>query len=401
MVAQVRVYKAGLGAVAMDQMRIQIKNCVEKDPMWNITWGADISIGKDGFYFIVKGDNAYQDVVVFREGDIVGVVAVRGPADPAALASDWDKNWGQFLRDACLNPNSAMSDAERQPLYKKYKGFVDTQPFSLTADERTTIDNQVFNDLRSSVTASASPDAAGVLPNVSEDTARMLSLGPRAQQGPELEIYNAPTITTSVALDAQPNKPVYPKPIGEAPVNGRVSGPAEDEKGPGCGWELTGQQIPPFDKEGAAQIWADSQAAETERLSKKYYSWVMKTWKYSAAYDKYVNAVTEWNAWVVQSEMLIADAEWANYDKKMIAFTAAQEQYQKDLVNWQNCIASIPATPITPIPIPSDSTVPVPDNTVPVSPADVCPPRPSTPPPAPDQPSMPRPVTSSTTMQGQ
>ena len=355
---QARAYPAGLGPVAMKQVRSQVQSCTG-EAGWSVTGMTDLPVGAEGFGFTVAGDSATVNVSMFRSGDLVGVVVVRGGVDASALATQWQMSWPKVIGTFCADRGSTIEDADRQPLSGAYTGLKKYKPLRLAEDRKATIQAEV----RAEVQQVAPADAA-LLPSLagpSTPAVAALPDRPSATAGAELQVGSVSGLAGVPGVPDAPSAPVYPVFPAEPDGIGQMSGPIADTVGPGCGWLLTGQGVPPVDEVAAPAVWVASQARETERLADEYTVWVRATWAYASRYRAYVEQVAVWNAWVVTAQETVDAAAWRAYDGQVAALPGRTARFEADLARWEECVSFAPDPSPTVDPAASPSPTPVAD----------------------------------------
>lgn len=353
-VAQIRIYPAGLGAVAYKQLKYQALSCYGDDN-WSIRYTGDVPIGVEGFGFEAKAERSKQDNIIFRYGDIIGIVSARGYNGIDSLASDWALRWNNLLGSACKDFKSTENDASRQPLYKKYDGYLEERKYELPLGIKTEVEQQVAASVKSGKILGAADNvdaATGEATNIIN-----VPVAPRIEAGEELILEDVPLTNIRVNdMPKQPKVPVFPEPVEEAPNAVSIKGPSADIVGPGCGWALTGQSQPPFDSVKAAEEWGKLQQGAVEELSRQYADWVLATWEYASKYDAYVKQVEAWNSWVKEATYAIAKAEWADYDKRTESYQQDKIQYESAMEDWNVCKESTIYSPESPTGTSENST---------------------------------------------
>jgi hypothetical protein len=363
-VAQVKIYHPGMGGVVFDDLKKQASSCGSKNK-WSVNGITSVnSIGQESFTYSYTGDGSRNTATVFREGDILGVVYGTNNIDTVSLARQWNLRWQKDIKKFCLNPKSTIDDAKRQPLYSKYIGFQDEARVSLTAADKSFLSQTVTEKVNQKY--GINTDSSNTL--FYDDAAAMgeiekprLPNAPKLTAGEELEVLNPYQTFLPVSLPTTPKKPLYPQQPSLEPKSEVFYGPAEDVKGPGCGWRLIGQEKPIFDKATYDEQWDAARKKAQDRLEKKYVDWSISTWQYAIDYDEYVYNVRVWNKWVEESNQIIATAEWQKYDEDTQNYPTILEEYETNLDIWRACARDVPLPPPTPIiPEPEESANPDP-----------------------------------------
>lgn len=398
---QVRIYPAGVGAVAVANMREQLFGCANTEDGWALTSTLPASVGVEGFTATFSAERDSMSITVFRFGDVVGVVSSRNGPSSTELSIEWSASWPLVLRDACLNLQSTMQDARRQPILQgRYSPLTESRKIKL-AETR-------IAEIRVEQEPLGRSEAVKRIEEVEAKDVD-LSVGiisaPREAKGSDVSLVSVPSsfYGLSVALPDPPQELMpAPPPFPRKPSSSvSVFGPVADEDGPGCGWRLLGQPMPPFDAEAAAGEWGERIEVAEASLSDNYASWMKRAWRYATDYAIYVAEAERWNAWAREAQAVVALADWKRYDDLLETYEEAAAKYLVDLEDVLACEREREdAARNTPAPTPSvtpseNDTSPAPTlepNPEPSpSPLPSCDPRP-TQPTAPTQPPFPRPV---------
>lgn len=344
---QVLAYPAGLGAKITDQLRTRTKACAH-------TSIADDDLGWGAESFIIRdnggrdGSGASGRTVVFRIGDVVGVVAVRsGNAGSLApqWAADWYATWGSVLtQEICPQQTSTTADADRSPLSSTYQGgWLKRDTIQLDDARRAAADTAGQILIRSKV--GAGKDIT--LPEQALNYAAPLA-----------EIPDYPSTLTVSLPGAKPTKPAAPK-FPAAPTTLTTAAfRVADPQGPGCGWAFTGQPMPEFkdaqstrEAEGARiKAAADLAAARTQ--------WWADRLAYATDYAAYAKQADTWNSWANQARQAIAATWWASYDTSVRAYSDAQIAYIAAMAQWKQNGCETPTAPTSPTPAPTVTAQP-------------------------------------------
>lgn len=358
---QVRVYPAGIGGLAMSQMR-EAARCVG-GYLQPIT-----TIGVEAFGFY-KGTNS---LVVFRYGDVLGVTAwTRNAQLNLSTVGAWATQWPAVLTGVCRSFEGPASEALRNPIRPDYKGYTLSQALQL--DEAT----------RASYSMSAESNVRAAWSGRIQPTKGAPAL-PLSKPQPALQVDPAPVIPAGlvISLPTQPTMPVAPVAPKAMPVIETAQTLIEDPVGPGCGWDFTGQKAPAFDQTASTATDQRVLAESLERLKVNYAEWITSAWRYAWEYSLYEEQVATWQTWVANANAKINEAAWIAYDAALLVYQQNLTNYQTAKSVWDSCnagqstpLATCGPEPVAPMaptepsePRPGSTPTPTPTPTVTSSP---------------------------------
>jgi hypothetical protein len=344
--AEVSIYSAGLGALALDKIRHQALSC---QGIWQT---GDVGVGAQSFSVNDNG-GVYSSgpsgrTVWVRVGDIVTMVALRGYGIYSAdnIAKSWVSSWQDTINtSACSNKDSTLSDAVRSPLSGNFKGWLLSQRVSLDGQELAFANTRGVGLVVNAATSMNSTNIAMPKEKIIDPTVQTLTTYP-----PNL-LISYPSGRPTLSL----SQPVFPlKPEGII-----VSTHQPDLIGPGCGWALTGQEAPSFAYQEELKKAQALIAQNHVDLSNQWSNWMLERWRYGWLNDQYLSQLTAWNTWVASANSAIASAWWSDYDAKMISYSNALADYDIAYATWSATACSVPMSP-TPTPVDSISPTPTP-----------------------------------------
>lgn len=378
---QTHVYPAGLAAKAFTEIERQVDECNSS------VWSYRTSVGEYPALVIEDSSDPFGggpggSTVLYRAGDIVGVVAGRNVGSVTGSASQWANKWAPLVEDSsCRTLWVDEADALRNPLDPQYEGWLRTEQVSLDSSEKSASLAGALLQVRvrsqgkdQGLVAAASgelPDSMGEFPTP-EDWL------------PEYPSYLSVSLPERPTIPEPPSFPASPN--GSEPVTGKVP----DPRGPGCGWGFTGLSAPPFnDAAEAARVRAETDAVK-QRLSKAKVGFDWQRWEFAlskAAYERRVNRV---NQWAKDARVEIATVWWTDYDKKFAKWKRQHARWEAEYAQWEFDAAACeaansiptptptpdpwqPVEPEPPAPDPVPTPTPAPDETVPAEPFTVTP----------------------------
>lgn len=375
---QVRIYPAGTGAVAFDELRERLGNCYYGDE-WSLSYWTPLSLGQESLYASFSSEEGTQELVVFRFGDILGVIADRNYGMTQTMASQWALRWAPIIQGLCRDTGSTLDDASRQPLLQAiYRPYSDKRPIRLSEDDKFVIQQEEDALARQRALDAIAPDGQETPSAVYDlpETYTSPASQPMRQPGNEVELKQAPASSYGLTVvipdePSEPALPVFPEIVREVR---NVEGPLPDKFGPGCGWELLGQVRPVFDEEASRSAWEKATASVKEELATDYRRWIRETWDYAISYKKYLRDAQVWNAWATLAALRVAEVDWRHYDSLLEQYEAEVTDYQDKLSVVLECEAeleeairdreeqeTLPPQPGQPSPAPSPSLPPLPE----------------------------------------
>lgn len=368
-VVTVSAYSAGSGAVAFSQWASLLSRCAGASrtlaAIGPRTVGRTAVSAGDAEAFVgwigARGDRPAASALFWRRGDVVAVVAAASSAPDglSAAAADLDRVLVPALEGRCRDLASNLADAARSPW----------------------IEGVDFTGLTVPVTVSVTPTPLPTPPTPGVETWSPRPLPSVSYPARPLDPVWPTELPSAVASPVPPASPIAPAPVTAVPSR------APDLTGPGCGWDFTGQVVPPFDAE-AEQARAEAlvQQAHDELVGAQalYASDLLSYWTQIAPYEEQVKAFTayasavagvarQWDTISMQrSDYALALAAYEAALRALADFTAQQTAAR---AAYDDALLACAAATATPTPTPTDVGVPAPTATpTPTEAAPGCPP---------------------------
>lgn len=289
-------YTAGLGAQAL---QLQLANTGVCASDASVRVSVVSSPAQDARLATTTRGGITTSTAMSRRGDVITYITGPSGAPLAELSRTLDSVVASKLSGVCLNQESSADDAARSPFATAgYRPFTEDVKVSIPKPGLPT----------ASPTTKAIPVPAPVLV---PETARPLPQ-------PDYPVY--PQMPAAVALPAAPEAPA------EAATEATVAVPAEDRKGPGCGWAFTGMTGPVFDAEAAKTARQTLSADANTRLIDGVKEWQAKTSEYWAAYAAYEKDSAAYNDY--RAKVATVNAAWAAIGKTWDTYRANDVEYR-------------------------------------------------------------------------
>jgi len=337
-IAQVTVYPAGLGAIAIANIEKQVKSCHGNAWINNSPSLGFESLSVDDSHGNLFSSGPSARTIWTRQGDIVAFVSIRGNHryNVDQIISDWFKKWDSILSiQDCINLKSTIGDSVRSPLSKNYQGLLESKQLVLTPEESALADAQGQKLIATEANSKGISnytilDTPVTLPKVIKIINYPISLNPILPS-------NRPVLTPA---------PIYPtKPIGIT-----ISGLIPDSTGPGCGWALTGETPPIATNQSLPGSITNLLADGKSKLINEQAQRWLDQWNYKQVIQPYSLEIESWNSWANQANAVITQALWADYDNKIIIYNQAISNY---IILHQNWLNACPNTNPSSFPTPS------------------------------------------------
>ena len=170
-VQQALLYPAGVGAVAFRDIQSILSDCYYGEG-WSLSYVTPLALGTESVSAIFSTGSDSQEIVVFRFGDVLGIVMARNYAATQDMAAQWAALWPGLLKETCLDLDSNIEDASRQPIlanfYKPYKQarviqLSDTQRAQIETGEAGPARERAIESFEESQ-SNTPPDATSSLP---------------------------------------------------------------------------------------------------------------------------------------------------------------------------------------------------------------------------------------------
>lgn len=366
-------YTAGLGAEAMQKQAGNAYTCAGPETglsLWHVN-----GPGSDAKQATTTRGGVRASVLSFRRGDVITYIT-GSPSDPLQnLAAAFNDGLPRRLSPVCVNQDSTTADATRSPWsgagYKQY-----------TEEARVAI-----ADVPLPSTEPAAPAASPTGPAISPAPA------PSPTATLERVTLPAPDLVdrtvTPMARPSHPVAPAMPAPVAEptapeapaakATLEKSVQVPANDTRGPGCGWAFTGMKALAFDDAATTQARTALLAETKAKLEADAKAWQASVLTYWTDYASYKKAAEAYNTYVarvdeVNKAWAVIGNAWDSYNKAVqdrdrkaadrAEFLSRQDAARKDYdAKTARCTAP------TPMPTPSPTTSPEPSPTPTASPS--------------------------------
>lgn len=330
MLIKLDAYSAGEGGKATEELIAKAEKCENID-LYNRNLGyAAESFGID--------DNGAREVsggegrtVVFRVGDVVGSVSIRG-ADKALveqIAAQWYSRWPEILTvDICPQQLSTSTDALRASF----------NPSSNSSEwlHRETVSLDDSRALAASISGRILLISSIPLLNGTPEQSKAIVPEEPLNTSPLLELVKYPD-SLNVTLPAdKPNKPgvpAFPKPpevLTTEPIK------IYDEVGPGCGWAFTGQVNPEKNEtqEQENKI-LDARIAAADKLMEAKTLWWFQRYEYGQEYKTYSAFAEKYNTWIKEANKVISKAWWDAYTASLIGYQDRVVAYIEEYASWK------------------------------------------------------------------
>lgn len=348
---QVAVYPAGLGALAIANIKNQVKSCHGNAWINNSPNLGFESLSVDDSHGNLFSSGPSARTIWTRQGDIVAFVSIRGNHryNVDQIISDWFKKWDSILSiQNCINLQSTVGDSIRSPLSGNYQGLLENKQLVLTPEE------------------SASADAQGQKLIATEANSKGISdytiLDTPVTLPKVIKLINYPISLNPIL---PPNRPILaPDPIYPTkPIGITISGLIPDSTGPGCGWALTGETPPIATNQSLPGSITNLLAEGKSKLINEQAQRSLDKWNYKQAIQPYSLEIESWNSWANQANAIITQALWADYDDKVILYNQVLNNYNIIHQNWITaCPTPIPSSIASPVT--STTATPIPTPTI-------------------------------------
>ena len=340
-VAEILAYPAGLGAQATADLLAAAQKC----PKISVTT-KDMGFATQSFTIENTANPPTAREVVFRAGDVVGIVAVKGGDlnTTPAWSKSWYATWAPVLTTVvCPDQASSLADASRSPSSPEYVGGWQHREV-ITLDEA----RQIAADTAGRILVHGGADSSTGVTKVPD--------APLTDAGVPATLPTGYPSDVDVTLPAdRPARPAVPQfPLMPTSIASAVS-VVPDLVGPGCGWKFTGEKEPAFDNTAAATAAQQSRQAAVKTLVKARAHWWMARYQYAVAYNQYAADVKKWNDWESAASAAIATAWWASYDKAELAYQEQAVAWTVQYAQWQaanaasGCTTDCPTPPAKPV----------------------------------------------------
>jgi hypothetical protein len=360
-------YTAGIGAEAMQKQAINAYVCAGPETGLSL-WGVN-GPGSDTKQATTARGGVLASVLSFRRGDVITYVT-GSPADPLQnLAAAFDEGLTRRLSAVCVNQDSTAAGATRSPWsgagYKPYteEAKVAIADVPLPATEPT---------------ATPTPEPTGPAPSPAPVPSPTATLERVSLPAPGLIDRTAdpmarPAYPVAPAMPAPVAEPTAPTaPAAKATLEKSVQVPANDARGPGCGWAFTGMKPLAFDDAAATKTRTALLAETKAKLEADAKTWQASVLTYWTDYATYKKAATDYNAYAakvdeVNKAWAVIGNSWDTYnravqdrDRKVTQradFIARQDAARKDYdTKTAQCAAvPVPSPSASPTPSPSPS----------------------------------------------
>jgi hypothetical protein len=310
-----RAYGAGGGAAAFAALEDSITGCS------GASQSARSGLGVEA----MAARNAVTAALVWREGDVLGVVTYQAAGNPGdlaavtALAGEFDGRLTAALSGVCVAVDSTLADAGRSPYINRAAFTGRTVPYTVTLD-------QSFADAATARQAATTAQSGVVAPAV-------------AVPAPVITLPTIGTLPTrptgeGVTPDALPtkvDKPTAPTAPVAAATTKDIPRVVADPDGPGCGWAFTGQVAPAFDATAADTALKAAEKSTQSQLQTAWVTWLQQRDAYYVAYAAFQQQADAYIAYAQQ----VSDARvaWAKID-------AARKTYDQQMKTYNDAVAA-------------------------------------------------------------
>lgn len=320
----VQAYGAGQAALSLQAYQNGIAECSRTGQSTRFLWASTLGTPDGGFAYQVTSDSASTRYIsTWTQGDVMLSVASPNVEDVRELTAVYKQAVQDTLVEtACRDTRpTKVSDAERSPYY-------------------STADYAGWNRKREVGLPKKDPGVA--LGRLGEQ--KVTYPGARFGKMPHgLDVGESPVVKSLTSSEPVPEAPIpsgvpasLPKAVSDPgrtaparptlpPLTGTIEERVKDPKGPGCGWEWSGQIAPEWDDAEQAKESAKAEKKIQSRLLKDMKRYLSERNEWIAAWSEYVTKVRQWNEYVDEREEVLL--KWREVNRVRSEYRRALEDY--------------------------------------------------------------------------
>lgn len=326
----VHAYGAGQGAQALANSRSAISSCAGRQGTGGIYTTGSVVPDTDGFSATSSSGDDRQYVSFFIRSDVLVSVSSPSFGRTTDISEMYDDLIMDLLPPVCENLEVSNEDAKRNPYYDResYAGWQRGRPVTIYTDSDP--------DFVPGVLSAHEETSGESLPRGNFPEGTVFITNP--SEGVRLSYNSPPSFTrpldpVPVEMPDPVEEPDSPPNIPERPsIDRTVPERVEDPIGPGCGWDFTSLNPPPFDATEEKERADQEEERVRAEMRELYADYLTNRRSFIFDYADYAKTVTKYQEYVEQVREV--GNQWQYVNNVRADYRSRLDAYWRDLENY-------------------------------------------------------------------